>query len=356
MPIECLEEIIKLLPKEITDDDYFKRLKDIVFGDLKNFVVKLFSSVGIKREIYNLLLDYQEFNLYPLDDEILLYMLYSVNGVITEFGIRKDGEIYLVQLEKIDGTKVSKTILVKNGEFATIEIMSFLKNLGYVTDFNLDIVCYKGNYNVPFEVNIEEKKDELFCKEFYLPNKMSFLRKNFQDNSKAISVFSTEGKMILSDENLRESERFLFSSPFIVDNLKDFMIMQFQNERLFSNKKFLYNGGSKDLVCLNRLDVVLHHLLNMLGSGSEIIMTDNLFQNLALVASGNVANALNTKGYIIKKSNDGYILYSVNITISEIIFMPHLLSDMEVYDIFRKNPLNEEVEGLKDFLEINRFR
>lgn len=355
MSRECLEEIIRLLPKEITDDDYFRRLKDIVFGDLDNSI-KLFSSVGIIREVFNLLSNFQECDLYPLVGENLLYMLYSVDGVITEFGIRKNGDIYLVQLEKIVNSNVSKTILIKSRDVAIVEIMSFFKKLGYVTDFDLDIICYKGNYDVPFKMNVEEIKNELFCKEFYLPSKMFFLRKDFQDNSKAISVFSTEGKMLESDENLRESEKFLFSSPFVIDNLKDFMITQFQSERLFAYKKFLYNGGSKELVCLDRLDVVLHHLLNMLGSGSEIVMSDNLYQNLALVASGNVANALNTKGYIIKKTSDGYVMYGVNLTISEIIFMPHLLSQAEVYDIFKKNPLNEEVEDLSDFLEINRFR
>ena len=68
----------------------------------------------------------------------------------------------------------------------------------------------------------------------------------------------------------------------------------------------------------------------------------------------NLTSSISTNGFIIKKVNDVYTLYYVNIKENNLLVIPKILTLEELKTIYYNNPKNEEIDGLKEFLGISR--
>lgn len=94
----------------------------------------------------------------------------------------------------------------------------------------------------------------------------------------------------------------------------------------------------------------------MIGCDGEVIMSDNLYQNLVGLLMKLDAEVLSTNGFIVKKNQVGYILYYVYLALDEVRVIPKEITEREAHEIFLRSPLNEKVEGLKEFLGSSRNR
>lgn len=356
MTQEHLIEILGMLPRIVKKDSYFEELKDIVLKDLGSGVF-LLSKIGISDNIYaSVSMDIQN-QAFSLTDGVLFYILYGVNGMVVEFGVKKEEDKYLVHLEKIENGISTKTILVKKGGSSIIETVVSERNNGYFARYDVDVYCYDREYTKDLEVDKEILKDELFSQEFGIPLVYSrSLRNNFLRYSKAISTIRTVLKIRERDNNLSEEEKCLFRPPFIVRDFRTFIYQE--NERLGVNlgKKYQSLDGVDSLPCIDRLDNIIDSFAFQLGEDSEIVISDNLFQNLVLVASGYFTESLDTSGTVIRKNGNGFDLYYVGITKEGVTMFSKVISQEMAILMFQKNPLNEIMPNLGEFFGGSRGR
>lgn len=347
----CLLEVLKKLPKEVKEDAYFEELKNIVLKDVFSDNVNLLCSIGVCQEIYEQL-DSLEY-VYPLKDEALVYFLYELDGVIVEFGVKKEKNDYVVQLKHLNGQKRTKTILVKREDCSLIETIDSRVINGYYLSYDMEIYCYNIDYSGFLDIDVESLKDELFAHEFGIPSNMARnIRNNFNKFNIQVSNLRTSLKMLQRDSNLTEKELFLFREPFYLINMKEYMIEEYAKYIIEDGKKVYDLSAIDTLPCIGRLDSILDYLIKKIGDYSEIVISNNLFHNLTLVLSGYMADAINSRGIIIKKCEAGFILYLVYIEHDNVALEEKNISYEEAKEIFEKNPLNSEVPGLSTFFDI----
>lgn len=352
MFIYCLQEILNKLPKRIKNDIYFQNLKSIVLNELCSVDVNMLCDIGVAQKIYEEL-DVELLNYtYPINDA-LVYALYSLDGIIVEFGVRKEKDAYLVQLTKVEKGKETKTILVKYKDKSLIETIESERDLGYYKNYDIEIYCYDNLYKELEDVDIEAIKDSLFAQQFCLAEDIArSIRKHFQDFAFQVSNIGTSLKMMRSDADLSQENLFLFREPFYLRDFKNYMCQEYAKFSVADGKKVYDMSLINDLVCIDRIDLILFNLVNLIGEDSYVIISDNIFRNLSLVLSGYAANAINTSGVIMKKSELGFIMYSVNITSNNVSSVRKELTLEEAREIYDANPLNSLVEGLNDFFDV----
>lgn len=344
-------EVLKKLPEKVKKDAYFENLKSIVLNDVFSDRVNLLASIGVCKEIYEKL-DSVEC-VYPLNDETLVYFIYELDGVIIEFGVIKEKNGYSVQLTKMNKQRRTKTILIKHRTYSLIETIDSEVIDGYFSNYDMNIYCYNSNYTDIIDVDIELLKDKLFAHEFCIPEAMARnVRNHFDDFKIQISNIRTAINMLRSDSKLSEKDYFLFREPFYLGNMKEYMKEEYAKYRLEEGKKIYDLEMIDSLPCIDRLDIVLDDLIKQIGDASEVIISNSLFHNLTLVLSGFMADALNTRGIIIKKCEVGFILYLVYIEYNKVVLDGKAISQEEAQEIFEQNPLNIEVEGLSNFFDI----
>ncbi len=350
----CLLEVFKKLPKKVKKDAYFKKLKSIVLNDVFNGNVNILCSIGVCKEIYGELAQYEY--LYPLNDEAMVYFLYELDGNIVEFGVKKEVDGYSVQLNKMNGSRRTKTILVKHKGNSLIETVDSGVINGYCNKFDMEIYCYNLDYTDTIDIDIEAFKDELFSKQFGVPlNMVRNIRNNFDKFFVQVSEMEAAIYMMNKDVELSEKDLFYFREPFYLIDMKEYMKLEYAKYRVEDGKKIYDVERINELACIDRIDWILDYLLQYIGGDSEVVISNNLFKNLVLVLSGYMANAINTKGVIIKKCDVGFVLYWVHIVKDKVLIDEKEISEAEAKEIFEKNPLNAEVAGLSNFFEVRNL-
>jgi len=89
---------------------------------------------------------------------------------------------------------------------------------------------------------------------------------------------------------------------------------------------------------------------------SIVVMSDTILNDLIDYISNEMIQSLNTTGVIIKKEGADFIVYHVSINNNQFIIVPKVSTGEEIKDKYLKNPLNGNIKGLDEFLEINPRR
>lgn len=150
----------------------------------------------------------------------------------------------------------------------------------------------------------------------------------------------------------------MFSKPFLLRDLKEVIIKESQENIIRELQDLGYDvkNYSYGVECPQRLDTVIRNLIQYIGLDAEVVVSDNIMQNFYFVLENIVGDAILTKGMIIKKEGDKFILYMVQIENDYVSVIPQVIDEKMKNSLFNRSVKNKEVEGLKEFLGIELSR
>lgn len=276
---------------------------------------------------------------------------YSYNFETTSEGIELSGYRY-----DSEGTMYYELYSYQNkdGEKKLINRKDIIDRNDYFLDSKIDIFYFDVNGNL-LNKDTEEEKDKMFSEEFDIPlAKARFYRTHFVQFRKYINECKTRSEMSYEDNNPDNNN--LFCSPFELENIKDAFQIDLEDEEKLS-RAFDFNYTMGDLEeAVSRLETIRNTLASQIGFTGKLILSNNLFWNIASYIFNSSSTFLLTTGTIIKKENGEYIIYYITINSNEITTIPELISKEEVQNIYYSNEGNEQIEGLKEFFEVERNR
>lgn len=242
----------------------------------------------------------------------------------------------------------------KDGEKKLINRKDIIDRNDYFLDSKIDIFYFDVNGNL-LNKDAEEEKDKMFSKEFDIPlAKARFYRTHFVQFRKYINECKTRSEMSYEDNNPDNNN--LFCPPFELENIKDTFQIDLDDEEKLS-RAFDFNYTMEDLEeAVSRLETIRSTLASQIGFTGKIVLSNNLFWNIASYIFNSSSTFLLTTGTIIKKENGEYVIYYIAINSNEITTIPKLISKEEVQTIYYSNEGNEQIEGLKEFFEVERNR
>lgn len=242
----------------------------------------------------------------------------------------------------------------KDSEKKLINRKDIIDRNDYFLDSKINIFYFDVNGNL-LNKDTEEEKDKMFSKEFCIPlAEARFYRTHFVQFRKYINECKTRSEM--SYEDNKSNNNNLFCSPFELENIKDAFQIDLDDEEKLS-RAFDFNYTMEDLEeAVSRLETIGNTLASQIGFTGKIVLSNNLFWNIASYIFNSSSTFLSTTGTIIKKENGEYIIYYISINNNEITTIPKLISKEEVQNIYYSNEGNEQIVGLKEFFEVERNR
>lgn len=356
---ELLTCVYDYLPENIVNDTVFNGLWNDVLGEVKDasFMV---GTVGLRADIYNRVIeDYPQFvkSLSVKNDKMLSFMI--VSGRAITFKIYNSEDFLDISIQENDYNKESNTIYVRHFGLGRIELNSSkLDDEGYFVDYTCDIKYIDEEGNEVIVDGVEEEKDEIFAQKFHVPMVMArVFRTNFKRFSKEISRMKAKTEMVSCDEDMSDEEKYLFSKPFLLKDIKELIISDTQ-KRIYEDLQEL-GIDAPDTYMVQKpqaIDAIVQNLVNQIGGESEVVISDNIIQNFYFVLENVVSNEILTNGMIIKKINGEFILYLVQIENDSVSLIPQVLGEEQREMLFNKSAKNMEVEGLREFLELGLKR
>lgn len=324
-------QLLKIIKENGVNDNDIKIILDSSFkdADLSNQGKVIFSSSDKGHKI-TIDIDAGDYN----------YMFEVFEDNITLSGYTYDEE-FLMHYESYiyDMTKRRLTI-----------IKDIMDRNDYYLDYQIDIYALDRNGNI-LKQDMEEEKDKCFSETFAVPlDKIREYRTSFSQYYREIN----ESK--IKSEMAKDDNPYLFTSPFsLVDFEHIFMYGVESEEGLLGAIEYGYTLEDLE-IAMRRLDELKQSLIRQIGNEGEIILSDNLYENIARYIFNSSSEFLLTTGTIVKKYRDEYSLYCLEMQADKLMIMGKAISIDEARDIYNQNEANKEVEGLQEFFQVTRNR
>ena len=350
MQESAINEAFEVLP-------FIIKIKDIIMDNLSGSTIL---QLSVSKDLYDLILEnnsnvIEKFGITSHIDNLLYITMLVSKGLLT-FGLKQHNEDYELKFSLADAPKKTSITLYKTFNMYKVETVEEVIKNDVTLDYNYDVYYYDNEYNL-LSVDNELEKDEHFSKEFGVPlSEARLYRKNFKKHYKFLSDCKSTSIMKFADENL-EYEKYEFRIPFSLNEFELFMTKESIREiskydNTFEDDCEIYDIENFDE---EKLKAILEPLKAQIGIDGCIIMSSNLYNNINFYLL-DLASAIYTNGFIIKKIDNQFILYYVNIEANKIVTIPQQINQDDLELIFNKNPENENVPGLKEFFGFGRDR
>ena len=337
--LSIIEAVFSCLPDDIKSNrfllDTFANIKHKI--NEKSFIP---SSILVSSEVFEKITD-NEFlaktAVSSVDGEVLKLPL-IISGVSYTFNIkiqknnrlfidvdfRCNGEHFMTSYRELD-----ENILVSN------------EKVDAKGKYHVEVYVYDKDLKSFYPCDDDKIKDLVFALRFNIPLKYAgYIRINSERFMKPDGL----------DTGIPEDEMYALSLPVSLDNVKSYT-----NALLSSLIKTAKNYEEK--VCYkNRKDNlmrVLDALISKVGLG-DVVMTNGLCQLLFCIPL--FPSELIEKAIIIKVVGDRFVLYKIsNVVLGEDIRVEfEEISSDKVRELYNKSTLNQDVDGLKEYLGIPR--
>lgn len=342
--------VYNYLPKEVVSDENYTGLWNDVIARItsSSFTV---GSIGLREDIYDVVVRvYPEIanSLMPRTDKTIKFMIVS-GGAIT-FDL--DYNMNLL----IQDTGFNKETLIEYSMGRLVRTSTATDDEGYYIDFSCDIKYFDEEEQDPDL--LEEEKDDIFSQKFCIPMAVARLfRTNFKRFGKEITRMQAKTNMIAEDNDLSDEEKFLFSKPFLLKDLRDVIIYESKRKIIEELRELGFDVADEYGVQKpNAINAIVQNLVNQIGGDSEVVISDNIFQHFAFILDNVISNEVLTIGMIIKKENGTFTLYLAQIENDTISLMPQVLGEKDIEVLFNKSSKNVDVEGLKEFFGLDLKR
>lgn len=367
-PRDILSKIYDFLPENIVNDIVFNGIWSDVLGCTGNKAFFV-GPVMLRQDIYEkVIAKYPELktSVGLSTDKIIRFMFIGKKNLV--FTIMNKEYVLDLSIKSVDNRVETLTFYARNyNGIGRVEVSTTITDEeNNFRDYACDIkyLDEEGNEDITPEnealiLGIEEEKDEIFSRKFCVPLALArVFRKKFKNHWKKISRLYSKTEMEREDDALEDEGRFLFSKPFLLRDLKEVIIKDSQDKIIRELQELGYDveGYSYGVECPQRLDTVIKNLVQDIGLESEVVISDNIMQNFYFVLENIVGEDILTKGMIIKKDGDRFILYMVQIENDYVSVIPQVIDEKLKYSLFNRSVKNKDVEGLKEFLGIELSR
>ncbi len=347
---KILSDIFDLLDPEIYNTAYFQELEKIILANCQIGDI----TFKVSPEIYDCLKEFDypedlgissEFFLEIESDDFLLKISKDENGLyIVELNIQTE------DLETINEYYFST-------EIAIIETTQLKKKDGYYSSFDCEVYYYFGNkLSTPFNIYVNGYKDMSFSKKFEMPQILAnYFRKNFKKLSSLIAYYQETGQFSCLDPYLDTTDYASFLRPFKMSEIEDFIKKQFLYEIAGLLEDAIFNNDSFEELPIDEIDYVLDNLIRSIGTDGTCIMSHNIYQSICMYILGYI-DSLDTKGFIIKKTDDGFHLFAIAIEGYKVLAIELNATEEEIKSLYDCNPLNKDIPELEGFFNTTRGR
>lgn len=347
---KLLSDIFDLLDPEIYKTAYFQELKKIILTNCPNDDI----TFRVSSEVYNVL---KEFN-YSENIEVSSEFILEIDTYGFTLRIAKtEGILYVVELKMRTKDLETITEYYFSTEMAIIEATQLKIANGYYSTFDCSSYYYCGkDLAIPLDINVNGYKDLAFSKKFGLPQILAnYFRKNFTKLAPIIEFYEETGELSCLDPFLEPNDYAAFLRPFQLLEFEEFIIGQFYYEIDGLLEDPILNNAPPEELPLEEVDYLIDDLIKTIGSDGTCIISHNIYQSICMYLLG-YADSLETKGLIIKKTDDGYHLFSISIQGYHVLAIEQEASQKDILELYQCNPLNEDIPELKDFFTPTRGR
>jgi len=327
--------ILNHLPDDLKVDEFLNNLENEIAD---YFNGRALGKIRVCESLYNELIakyDWIESNLETTTHESNLFYAFIVSKKGTlDFRVKRVNDDYKIVIGILDNVTSIRTTVnyYKELLISKVEIIKTksLNNMDVYYDY--DVYYYNAqNKLIPRTKYLKKEKIKNFMIEFGVSEyEAIFGIMNFEKYYEYFNQKKSVAIMEFCDENFIEDKK-IFTSPF---NLDSFELFQIDNN-------------------LDRINSIKEPLISQIGNDGELVVSSNIYQNIYSYLM-NLTSSISTNGFIIKKVNDVYTLYYVNIKENNLLVIPKILTLEELKAIYYNNPKNEEIDGLKEFLGISR--
>lgn len=369
---EIIELVLSYLPDEIYNSPLFMELKErclIVHEDST-----LMGSIFICRELYEeIISDHPELSsIIKPSDKKMLRIVYFRENIIT-LDIFGNQDNYNIVIREVLNNAEKKDSIECFGGMKTVRSIIERHKKGYCIDFHEEMKCYDEDDNlIPHDdketecfdeegrlvsLDYESMLDDDFVDRFKVPIAMArILRTNFQKFQDKINRVCTIEKQESYEIDL-DVELLDFTGPYSVENFKDSYI-NYNMQQTFANLQeagyddpedaFNYKYSNLELI-----DTIGRNLLEQIGPG-DIVISSNITDMFDSVVTEFEPAIIYTKGIIIKKSDNGFIMYYAHIENESVILIPKEITTDEAKELYTRGMHNENDDALKEFFGFNR--
>lgn len=365
------KEILSNIDMNIKNNPSFKEILKHYFRLIKG--VKSHYRIDLSEELYSKVGKNYE-NAYPFTmNDIILNIDYVENmdsGKIIGFTIQKK-ENYKVTLMVSDENNISKVICIEI-EFLRNETKwkvgtERVNDEGFYYEYKYNIIKYdKTHKQINKKYDTELDKD--FSDFFNIPlENARNCRLNFQDNEDYINNCKKIGVMSKLD-SLYCGEKILFGEVYKFEDLDDYFLdfgsKSLEDEYEDYDEEELENLDLDEETeedetllgkyenALAKLDKIKKNIKSVTGTTGEFVMTQNLVINITAFLKNN-DEILNTKGFIIRKINNDYTLYFVNIMNNGITKISKNVDLEQIKEMYYSHEFNKNIYGLVEFFQIS---
>lgn len=376
---EVLKEAILLLPDYLKKDIDFLSILENLYAFLDNILEEDCYLILDKERYGNVFFKDSGFVNGFSNSTIVMALSFQNEDFFFSFAIYDLNELgYAIDLMRSDFGNIvenSSIALTRNKKGSTFKSETSSFNDTEYFDYNVELIYFDSNHNPDKRKNVEDEKDEIFANKFFVPKGFArLLRLNFKRFRKHINEYRLKSIV----ENNRETEKimgYLFCSPFRLGNLESFIRSDFVEGFDNNSEEVLYqvnDEGEEDfesfdpdieiedlsdiVIDADKLNIFLNMLAHYIDIDSIVVMSDTILNDLIDYISNEMIQSLNTTGVIIKKEGTDFIVYHVSINNNQFIIVPKVSTGEEIKDKYLKNPLNGNIKGLDEFLEINPRR
>lgn len=361
MDKNIIETLFNLLPDDLKTDTFVNEIQNMVLNYLNE--AKIIGNIFVVDEIYERICKTNiEINMLEKSssaNNLLFFMLLSDVSMIN-FKLKQIGEDYIMEvtLTEPETHKQTTIKLFKTPDISKVETIEKVEKKGVILDYNYDVYYYDAEYNLlPKDLYLEHDRINHFMEVFCISeNEAIVCSKNFKMFAKYLSDQRTIDLMKFCDDELYVDDKYKFKVPFCLNDFELFITKEMYRDSLEMDDSLRdYEITEPQNFDSDRVKAILEPLKAQIGEDGEIIVSSNIYDNFCFYLLG-FAGTIYTNGFIIKKLEDTYTLYYLNIAENNLTAIPQVLSKDELDMIYNKHSDNEFVPGLKEFFGISRDR
>lgn len=345
-----IKNILSSINLEIESNLSFKALLSKLYNIINEGVERY--RIDLEPSIY--ILNKGKFdNIHPIDINDIVFNLEIINeeNEVIEFLIQYKGE-YVVTLVKGNEDEISE---VKNCEVMFKDNSTIWKvgeevanESGYYYKYEYEMYELDSNNKV-VNKSFDSELDKDFSDFFNIPiNEARKCRLNFDDNIDYVNKKKTIGSMKRIDD-LYSGKEVLFAEVFSINDLDGYFVDLSLSEE--DDMDEVYAMELDDAI--SKLDSIKSKLIHVLGNNGKFVMTQNLSMNISHYIESE-EDILNTSGFIIRKLNNIYTLFYVNITDENITHIAINKNLEDLKELYYSHDFNKEIYGVKDFFGIDK--
>lgn len=344
---DIFNETWENLPDSLLDNKSLEEIKRQILDLVSTFNEKDKNnySFRIREDILGVIDFYENDKIFVIEEKLSELFGLEFGEDKLFFSIRLTDEIYNVtfmwsRLNKYNHDTVIN--LVIDSDKTLWDILSVVKdNNEYYYDYKREYFSMTCDNKLVIDKDVEEKKDRDFSEFFGIPMKeVRGIRLNFSKNRDLINKMLASKDMKYMD-NIYSNNNIVFDEPFSINELSYIIL------------------GSELIQCdyesRKRLEKVVNNIFNYIGNKGEIVVTHNLIMNIQSYVYLDY-DILDTTGYIVRKIDNEYIIFNVNISHNSILVIPSNITRQDLISLYNSSGNSEHSIQLDEFFGVANIK